>query len=447
MPSAIVYIIQLNTALVLFYLLYRLVFRPLTFYRLNRGLLLFGLLFSIIYPLIDINLLFSRPLELNGAYKVVLPVLQYEQVQQQASSFDYWYWLQFLFWSVTALMVLRLLLRFTSLYRLHRQAQPASHAGYHFRCVEGAVNPFSFWSTIYVNPGYHEPQELLAILKHEQVHVRELHSLDILLAELLLLFCWFNPAMWLTKKVISENLEFITDQQLLQGNIDSRFYQYSLLKISKLPEASSLVNNFNFLTIKTRIAMMNKKRSARVHAFKYALVIPLMCGLITACSVPDHEEELILADEPGSRQESTLPEVSYYYVDGKEWSKENVSTLDPGEIESVEVFKGENATAVFGEEAASGVVVINTRKNSNTEAARAMTVKIRQASGDAEADTESMADKLLIIDGREVTESELNRLSPDMISQMEVLKGEQALQKWGDKARGGAIIITTKQKN
>jgi TonB-dependent SusC/RagA subfamily outer membrane receptor len=445
MPALFVYLIQVNTALLLFYLLYRLVFRSLTFYKLNRFLLLFGLLFSVLYPLIDFSSIFAGSAQLSAGYSMVLPVLQQEQVQLQATAFDYWYWLQFIFWCVTALMILRLLLRLASLYRLHRQSGPDAYEGYSFRRIDGAVNPFSFWQTIYVNPRNHEPQELVAILKHEQVHVGELHSLDIMLAEMLLLFCWFNPAVWLTRKVISENLEFITDQQLLLGDIDSRFYQYSLLKISKLPEASSLVSNFNFLTIKARIAMMNKKRSARVHAFKYALIIPLVCGLVTACSIPNHEEEQILTDKPGSQQENALPDVSYYYIDGKESSEERVKNLDPGEIESVEVFKGDNATAVFGDAAAKGVVVVTTKKNSNTEAARAMTVKIRKASGEEGTTTEGLADKLLIIDGETATEADLKALSPDMISHMEVLKGEQAVQKWGETAWEGVIMITTKK--
>jgi hypothetical protein len=126
----------------------------------------------------------------------------------------------------------RLVVQFLSLYQVHRRSEPDRSGPYPFRRVADEVAPFSFWQTVYLNPGCHAPADLPAILQHEAVHVSEWHSLDLLLAELTLVCCWFNPAAWLLKGAVAENLEFRTDQQLLRGGIDRQAYQYGLLHLS-----------------------------------------------------------------------------------------------------------------------------------------------------------------------------------------------------------------------
>ena len=106
----------------------------------------------------------------------------------------------------------------------------------------------------------HNENELNTILTHEQIHVKQWHTLDIILAELSVVFYWFNPGIWLMKRAVKENLEFITDEKILKRGMDKKAYQYSLLDVGNIVPAIEIVNNFNLSDLKKRIKMMNAKR-------------------------------------------------------------------------------------------------------------------------------------------------------------------------------------------
>jgi bla regulator protein BlaR1 len=117
------------------------------------------------------------------------------------------------------------------------------------------------------------------------VHVKDWHTLDILLAEISTICYWFNPGVWLMKKAVKENIEFITDRKILQGGIDSKAYQYSLLNVS-IAETSSagIANHFNFSTLKKRIKMMNAKKSSNLNLTRYAVLVPVVTVLLLVFS-------------------------------------------------------------------------------------------------------------------------------------------------------------------
>jgi len=177
------------------------------------------------------------------------------------------------------------MLQLLSLYRLYRDSKPGQVHNYPVRLVNGDVSPFSFWRSIYVNPEKLSGHDLEKVLEHEHIHVSQWHTLDILLAELSTVFYWFNPGIWLMKKAVRENIEFITDRRILQKGADSKQYQYSLLTVSMAGTSNTLVNNFNISTIKKRIIMMNAKRSSRISLGRYLFVAPAVVILLLVFSI------------------------------------------------------------------------------------------------------------------------------------------------------------------
>jgi hypothetical protein len=445
MPDALLYLLQVNTAVLAFYLLYRLVFRSLTFYKANRFILLLGLLFSLLYPFLELPKLFKQPLVIHEGYSFALQVEGWPvaSLSQEAGHPNYWDWIHVLFWGISALLLLRLLLRLFSLYLLHAKTTPAHYQRYRFRKVCQAVSPFSFWRTIYLNPDCHQAEELDAILQHEKVHTDEFHTLDVLVAEVLLLFCWFNPAMWLIKKAVGENLEFITDQRLLQRGIESKAYQYYLLKISRLSQASSLATNFTFITIKTRIRMMNKRKSNPLHMLKYALLLPLVSGLMYACTLGDEPVEDLLPNEPGIAEGTSFSE-AIFYLDGRESSQAEVNELNPEEIATVEIFKGEQAINTFGKKGEKGVVMVATKPNSQPQDPQASSIKIRNSKDASTSDENPIAEAYFLIDGKEASMAEVEGLSADKIATINVWKDQEAVARFGSKGENGVVSITTK---
>ncbi len=287
MPALFVFLLKVNIALLLFCAGYYLVLRHLTFYTLNRVYLLAAILFASIYPLINLGDFLQRHEALARPVQQV--VINWQPSAQALAKTvdrpDYWMYVEGIFWLGASLLAIRLLVQLFSLYKLYRHSQPGTINGHQVRVMDKDAAPFSFWQSIFVNPANHEPADLKAILLHEQVHVNQWHTLDILLAELSSIFYWFNPGIWLMKKAIRENVEFITDQKILKKGIDSKTYQYSLVSVSFNNTQPGIVNHFNLSTIKKRIIMMNAKRSSKINLTRYAVIVPVVVALLLVFSI------------------------------------------------------------------------------------------------------------------------------------------------------------------
>jgi bla regulator protein blaR1 len=287
MPALFTFLFKVNIALVLFCLGYYLVLRHLTFYTLNRIYLVTAILFSSIYPWVSLDSFMERHQQLTAPVQTV--IMQWrtpaENLVKPLNQPNYWQWAEVIFWAGAALLAIRLVMQLVSLYRLYKNSEPGNVHNYAVRLIDGDVSPFSFWRSIYVNPDKLSPSDLEKVLEHEHVHVSEWHTLDILLAELSTIFYWFNPGIWLMKKAVRENVEFITDRKILQKGVDTKQYQYSLLSVSMAGAPNSLVNNFNISTIKKRIIMMNAKRSSRLNLGRYVFVAPAIIILLLVFSI------------------------------------------------------------------------------------------------------------------------------------------------------------------
>src|SRR5258706_503603 len=147
--------------------------------------------------------------------------------------------------------------------------------------VSQSIIPFSFGNSIFINQQLHSDDDLQEIVRHEFVHVRQGHTLDIIWAELLCVINWYNPFVWLIRKAIRQNLEFIADNKVLQTGLDKKQYQYLLLKVTG-NNHFSIASQFNFSSLKKRIAMMNKMKSAKMHLLKFLFILPVAVVMLVA---------------------------------------------------------------------------------------------------------------------------------------------------------------------
>ena len=192
-------------------------------------------------------------------------------------------WLFYLYWAGVAAFGLNLLLQVVVLL-IRAYTNPVILDG-KFRIIEvtGDKAPCSFGNNIFINPEKYEWETYNQILLHEKVHIQQGHSFDILLAELVLVFQWFNPFAWLYRGELENNLEFLTDEAVLDDNtVERSSYQMSLLKVSAPHLALSVTTNYNQSLLKKRIVMMNAKRSNIHTMWKYFILVPLMGGLACA---------------------------------------------------------------------------------------------------------------------------------------------------------------------
>ena len=378
MPSApLLYLLKAHAVLLLFAAAYFGLLRPLTFFALNRAYLAFALLFAAAYPALPMPALWPAAApapavawvlaELpTGAPAAALP----------APGPDWPAWLLAAYAAGALLLLGRLLVQLLSLARLHRAARPAgAPGGVAYRQLAGGGGPFSFGRTIYLNLAQHPaPAELAAVLAHEQAHVRQGHTLDVLLAHVATAVFWLNPAAWLLRRALLDNLEYLADQTVLRTGLDCRAYQYQLLRLAPSTGGSSLVSPFSFLTLKNRILMMNQPASARLQLLRYLLAGPLAVALALAFSAA-HAQTVTPTPAAAGATGKPIPADAVYYVDGKRVDVATINALNPKEIESMNVLQGPSAQALAGQESVGKVILVTTKANAKKPEVRAFNKK------------------------------------------------------------------------
>lgn len=316
MHPILVYILQVNFALVLFYLLFTLLFKRDTFLKIRRFYFLSALLFSVIYPLLVVpglsdfwNFRFSEPQTVEATVFFEAPTLEVmvEELEAEAASLNI-PWEQIfitLYIAVTIFFILRFLWQLISIFRIRLKSEETEVLGIKVYDLKDNITPFSFFGMIFINSEMHSKEELEQIIIHEHTHVSEKHSLDIMLVESILLFSWWNPAVWLLKREMAMNLEYLADVGVLREGVDSREYQYHLLRLTYHETAVQIVNNFNVSQLKQRIMMMNKTRSSSLKLAKYLTILPIFFILIAANSSYAGEKNQSLQEPPPVKKEVT----------------------------------------------------------------------------------------------------------------------------------------------
>jgi hypothetical protein len=290
MPFLFQYLVKFSLSLAVLFTFYYFVLRPLTFYQWNRFYLLSYSLLSFIIPFINITDWLTAK-QIDESYLVSsIPVvdrlaLQSLQSSQKMTSVLYavlsWNVVGMVFLAGAILMLVRIVYQYLSLHVMKRKAVLLKTGGFEFYDVDDFISPFSFANAIFINSRLHTEEEFHRILEHEFVHVKQKHTIDIVIAEFICVLNWFNPFAWLIRKSIRQNLEFIADKNVLQGGIEPRQYQYLLLKVMGLPQYR-MGNNFSFSSLKLRISMMNKIKTGKVHLIKFLFVLPLLSVMLLA---------------------------------------------------------------------------------------------------------------------------------------------------------------------
>ena len=281
MTPEFAYLLKVNVAFVLFYAFYRLFFYKDTFFKLRRAILLafFGL--ALFYPLLNIQdwVRQQEPIaDVIYMYSAMLP--EATAKADAAASVDWYGWLLgslgFIYWGIVAFLCGRFLVQLSSiLWLAHTSERVVIHKTPVY-ALRKAAGPFSFFRMVFLHPESHSDKETDEILTHECKHVSQWHSIDVILSEMMCMACWFNPFVWLLKREVRHNLEYLADNTVIQSGYDSKSYQYHLLGLAHHQSVTTLYNSFNVLHLKNRIMMMNKKRSPGIVRTKYLIFIPLV---------------------------------------------------------------------------------------------------------------------------------------------------------------------------
>lgn len=281
MTPEFAYFLKVNVAFILLYAFYRLFFYKDTFFKLRRTILLafFGL--SFLYPLMNIQdwVKEQEPMaEVIQIYSAMLPetVITPEAVIEMDWHALFISGLNWLYWGGVVALLFRFMVQLSSILLLAHQSRKGMYKGIPVHLLNKPAGPFSFFQLIFLHPESHSDKEVDEILAHEYTHVSQWHSIDVILCELICIVCWVNPFVWLLKREVRHNLEYLADDTVLESGYDSKSYQYHLLGLAHHNKSTATIyNSFNVLHLKNRISMMNKKRSRGIGRTKYLVVIPI----------------------------------------------------------------------------------------------------------------------------------------------------------------------------
>lgn len=360
------YVVLVNALLAVVSGAYYVLLRRETFFRTNRLVLWLGVVATLLLPLLELPDWRPQPMRtvMHRTAQVIVPKIlpgtpkpdvtitfpdqrSYPAFQHQ-SAYAGWSWpmlLLLLYIGGVLVLLTRLGVQLSSLRRLIHQSVHELYDGFTLVRNERVTAPFSFFNWVVLNPTRHASDELEQILRHERVHVRERHSLDMLGAEVVCIVFWFNPAAYLFRHLLHQTLEFSADQTVLAEGVDARTYQYNLVKVSLSAGQSTITNHFSRSQLKSRIRMLNQPASSKTTLLKYPVFFIAALTIASAFARPQIEKLSAHLPEPmvegirsvlKSPDMVTTPSVNVEPIAEKESSKPNADrqTIKPVPAES-----------------------------------------------------------------------------------------------------------------
>ncbi|MGX7690065.1 M56 family metallopeptidase [Flectobacillus roseus] len=455
MNQTLIMVVQMQLSLALFYLGYRFLLRPLTFYTYNRWYFLLTTLYSLIAPILLHNRSIVPQITVPANNLVLyLPVIQEKQ-------FDY-SWVQIFYGLVVMSLLLKIVLSVLQIQKIKKTATVYDWESIRFWHSDQIDSAFSFWNDIFCNLQKHEIKDLPAILTHEAIHVEKKHTLDVLLFEILSVIFWFNPAVWLLKRGVKENIEYQTDSLVVGSGQDKKQYQMQLLYVAMGQNSIPLSNSFNVQELKHRISMMNKKSSSNKALRRYFLLAPILLTSLTAFTVTqttkgseqiiekttsaidDYLQEQIQAVKVENPKAEKLPliQLSEVVVVGTPYKGDSVKVKDKGTLVTIKLTGMGNAKIDSSTKfiAVKDMLLVKNEDNVFT-AVNDSTSKINMRA------TSPMTAPLCIVNGKEVSYGTggLTGIDPNTIESISVWKDKKAIELYGEKGRNGVIVVTLKK--
>ena len=292
MEEFLLYIGKAALALGAFYLAYLALFQHQKHFLFNRIYLPVSFLVSFLIPLITftrVNYIKPLPVAVSDSF-AYLP--QAALANEPQFTFEWYHYLLAIYTFGIVVFWLNLLIGHLKAINIIRFSRLKELFGAQVNLTKKDVHPFSFFSRIVLSEKMLTNPNLKMIVDHEMIHVREHHTFDILFAELLFLFQWFNPFAWLIRDAMRNNLEYLTDHQVAQ-NHNAEAYQLAMVGLVHKKGVAPFLTALNGSQLKNRIIMMKKKTENRYGLLKQLVVLPLLAVLIMGLSNKEVRTEVL----------------------------------------------------------------------------------------------------------------------------------------------------------
>ncbi len=496
METIFFYLLKSCSLIIVFYLTYFFLLRRETFFTSNRWFLLFGLFTSVLLPLLFFTKIIWIEPTINQMDWSKIPTTK----STEKNVFEInWYIVAAIVYMIGILIsLIKFIFDFFSLTKILKGKTIQQQSDFKLIDVKENVAPFSYFNNIVHNSTLYSASELENILEHEKVHSAQNHTIDVLISRIFCIFFWYNPFIWLYKKAILQNLEFIADSEATKNIVDKKSYQITLLKITTHENCVEITNHFYQSLIKKRIVMLNKNQSKKWNSWKYAIIIPALVAFVLLFQIKviaqekvivtrtekniSNQQVIVVIDKNASDASLKQDAINLKNNHGITLNVSKVKRNAKGEITGIKVAfkddKGNNgvnqvngdkpikpitfvknmdengkgevgfytnnneshAIRISGEDYINAVAVIEETKHPESTQSPIRTEKrviVKRSSNEAEPTIYINGEKV------DINIEELSEMDPQIIKVMEVYKGDQAVNRYGNNAKNGVISITT----
>lgn len=392
MEALLTYTWRVAACLAVAWLFFRLLLGRETFCRLNRFVVLALLLLSFLLPLCVITVRREVPIP----YEVWVHATEVRSAAAPVSAAAPFPWaalLGGLYLAGVLAAACRMVWSLAAVVRVIRRGRRERLAdGVVLVRTPQPVTPFS-WGRYVVLAETEPAEEVATILLHERAHVRLHHTWDLLFADLAGCLQWFNPAVWLLRRELCAIHEYEADRAVLEAGTDARAYQLLLVRRAVGTQAFVAANNFNHSKLQNRIAMMLKKRSSRWAAARALLILPLTAVALGAFA---RTLQVPVVKAPDAAQ---LP------------------------------------APVSGTDSA---------REASRESSSIMIVSAPEEGGKASSAPDAKPAPLYIVDGEVEEPVRVQNFPTERIAAVTVLKDSTFTARYGDAARNGVVVISTR---
>ncbi|MDR2910403.1 MAG: TonB-dependent receptor plug domain-containing protein [Bacteroidales bacterium] len=384
MENFIIHTLKSGLCLGVFLTIYALLLRNTTFFKFNRAFLITGIVASLIVP------------SIRYTYNVFIPVTNTTGIVPETSTPDtsISIWIIAFAMYITGIITLIVINMFSymKLKKLISNGEK-SDAG-SCKIIESIdiTSPFSVLNYVIINTKNLSNVEKDLIMKHEITHIDQKHWIDLFCSECILLLQWFNPLAWIYVRLLKENHEFLADKAVIDSGISPIVYQAVLINQRFQKQVFSLSNSFSYTKPQIRLEMIKKTQSSPWKRIGALTIVPVFGMFIWTSATPNY-----------------------------------IFTQEPLVVTETETVKDTITGATLSGDI--NVIGYGTQSKNSTG-------------------TNGIANKnkpLFILDGQKIGNQEMDKIDPNTIESITVLKDGEAVAKYGEDAKNGVIIIRTKE--
>ncbi|MDO6436658.1 TonB family protein [Cyclobacterium sp. 1_MG-2023] len=166
---------------------------------------------------------------------------------------------------------------------------------------EKVISPFSFGKYVFMHPSTYKEDSgrTEMIIKHELIHIAQKHHIDLALMEFISVICWFNPIVFMVKKAMVLNHEYLADQGVKDA-VHPIKYKKLLLSLTVPNNPLLWTSAISSSTLKHRLTMLNKplkEKTLRLRIVYFSLsTLMIVTGF--SLKIHAHQPKLDSYDRP-----------------------------------------------------------------------------------------------------------------------------------------------------